>query len=193
LAVACSSDAEEDAAPEPAHDGGDRPGDSGRTGRLFEYSSPDALGVYPIGFVVQPFVDGSRPELSTADATDNRTLPSVVWYPATESARDEAKSTYAEYFTPALQAALAMLAPAGFLDTPSDSVRDAPLAEDGPFPLIVFSHGNGGLGVQSFFLTEFLASHGYIVVCPDHTGNSLLTELPNGALVSAGGEGGPGG
>jgi predicted dienelactone hydrolase len=32
--------------------------------------------------------------------------------------------------------------------------------------------------------TEYLASHGYIVVCPDHTGNALLTELPGGVTVS---------
>ncbi|MEZ4465371.1 MAG: hypothetical protein R3F43_13075 [bacterium] len=45
-------------------------------------------------------------------------------------------------------------------------------ALDGPLPLVVFSHGNGGLAEQSYFLTEFLASHGFVVVAPDHTGNT---------------------
>lgn len=43
----------------------------------------------------------------------------------------------------------------------------------GALPLVVFSHGNGGLAEQSFFFTEFLASHGFIVVAPDHTGNTF--------------------
>lgn len=36
------------------------------------------------------------------------------------------------------------------------------------FPLIVFSHGIGGCGTQSIFITEELARRGYIVVAPDH-------------------------
>ena len=44
------------------------------------------------------------------------------------------------------------------------------------------------IGVQSFFLTEYLASHGYIVVCPDHTGNALLTQLPDGTTIGPGGQ-----
>ncbi len=47
------------------------------------------------------------------------------------------------------------------------------LPRSGSLPLVVFSHGNGGLAEQSFFLTEFLASHGFIVVAPDHTGNTF--------------------
>ena len=76
------------------------------------------------------------------------------------------------------------MAPPGFLDTRRTVCAKRELGDDGPYPLIVFSHGNGGLGVQSFFLTEYLASHGYVVVCPDHTGNSLLTELPGGVVVA---------
>lgn len=169
---------------------GESDASDGGGGRLFEHAPPGEFGPFPTGFVVRPFVDPARPELSTADALDSRTLPSVIWYPAGEESRAEPRSTYADYFTPALRGAISVLAPPGFLDTESDSVRDAPLATDGPFPLIVFSHGNGGLGVQSFFLTEYLASHGYVVVCPDHTGNALLTELPGGQTIATGGEGG---
>jgi dienelactone hydrolase len=165
-------------------------GDRGRTGRLYEHAPPGELGKFPIGFVRKAFVDDNRPEHSTAEASDRRTLPTVVWYPAAESARSEPKAAYTDFFTPTLAAAVAAIAPPGYLDNPSNSVKDAPAGDDGPYPLIVFSHGNGGLGVQSYFLTEFLASHGYVVVCPDHTGNSLLTELPGGLIVNAGGEGG---
>ncbi len=49
-----------------------------------------------------------------------------------------------------------------------------------PRPVVVFSHGNGGVRWQSLFLTEALAAHGYVVVAPDHVGNTLfdLDEIP---------------
>jgi dienelactone hydrolase len=51
-----------------------------------------------------------------------------------------------------------------------DSVRDAPV-RDGRYSLIVFSHGNGGNRHQNTFWCDHLASHGYIIVSADHTGN----------------------
>lgn len=47
----------------------------------------------------------------------------------------------------------------------------APVSLDGP--VMVFSHGNGGFAEQSFELTEFFASHGWLVAAPDHTGNTF--------------------
>lgn len=38
----------------------------------------------------------------------------------------------------------------------------------GTFPLVVFSHGFGGCGIQTVFFTEELSRHGYIVAAPDH-------------------------
>ena len=39
-------------------------------------------------------------------------------------------------------------------------------------PVVLFSHGNQGMRFQSFFLTEYLTSHGFIVLAPDHVGNT---------------------
>ena len=44
----------------------------------------------------------------------------------------------------------------------------------GPFPLVLFSHGNRGVRFQSVFLATLLASHGYVVASPDHHGNTFL-------------------
>jgi len=52
--------------------------------------------------------------------------------------------------------------------------QDAEPALGGPWPIILFSHGNQGIKEQSFFLTEHLASHGYLVVAPDHQYNTAL-------------------
>lgn len=48
----------------------------------------------------------------------------------------------------------------------------APVSTAGPRPLIVFSHGHGGIAIQSTRLMEQLASHGFVVVAPSHTGNT---------------------
>lgn len=42
------------------------------------------------------------------------------------------------------------------------------------FPLFVFSHGSFGYGGNSPFLMHHLTSHGFVVVAPDHKGNSVL-------------------
>ena len=46
--------------------------------------------------------------------------------------------------------------------------RDAPPAACPRVPLVLFSHGLGGCGLQSTFLTEELARRGYVVAAPDH-------------------------
>ena len=43
-----------------------------------------------------------------------------------------------------------------------------PCAKNGPYPLLVFSHGYGGSGLSAVFFTEALAARGWIVACPDH-------------------------
>ena len=49
----------------------------------------------------------------------------------------------------------------------------ASVAPGGPFPVLLFSHGNTSFVEQSFFMTEFFTSHGWIVAGPDHTGNTF--------------------
>jgi predicted dienelactone hydrolase len=49
--------------------------------------------------------------------------------------------------------------------------RDADVV-DKAFPWIVFSHGNCGLPTESSYLTMALASRGFVVAAPSHTGNT---------------------
>lgn len=92
----------------------------------------------------------------------NRKLAVQIWYPVDpEVAADAKQATY----------------PFPGLEVPSATgVADVPVAR-GPFPLVVYSHGNGGLRYVSAFLTEHLASHGFIVVAPDHTGNTAIDDF----------------
>ena len=54
-----------------------------------------------------------------------------------------------------------------------------------PRPVVVFSHGNGGIRWQSLFLTERLAAHGYVVAAPDHAGNTLWDDSAPRSLVAS--------
>lgn len=108
------------------------------------YFSPDTWGGYDVGVTTYYFHDDSR----------NRNLTTEVWFPAkiTDNARKEV------YY--------------GLIE--GNAYRYAEKSNSAaPYPLIVFSHGNQGVRVQSIFYTEYLASHGYVVAAPDHQYNTL--------------------
>ena len=86
-----------------------------------------------------------------------RKLPTEVWYPIEPGS----KGNLAKYAL-------------GLITSPGGALRDVPAAK-GPFPVVAFSHGNQGIRDQSVFLTEHLARHGYVVISPDHIGNTITT------------------
>ncbi|MEX1254994.1 MAG: dienelactone hydrolase family protein [Dehalococcoidia bacterium] len=49
---------------------------------------------------------------------------------------------------------------------------EAPATDDGPFPLVIFSHGSGGMLENQSFFTGHLASWGFVVASPPHPGNT---------------------
>lgn len=57
----------------------------------------------------------------------------------------------------------------------SVALNGAPAANCGRFPLVIFSHGYAGCGLQSVFFTEQLARHGYVVAAPDHKDASVCS------------------
>jgi predicted dienelactone hydrolase len=119
--------------------------------------APDAPGPYPVGVTT----------ISVESA--GRTLPVEVWYPA------RGGGSAAEYV---LQIGVLELAR---FQSPLSARRDGRLDRRGaPYPVVVFSHGNGGLRLQSVYLTEYLATHGFVVAAPDHVGNTFA-EMVNSA------------
>jgi len=118
--------------------------------------------------VYDPFPRGPHPvgvvSLESRDEVRQRTLPLEVWYPAAVAHRgqDLEPETQARYrpmpaAAPLPQAAVADAAPAA-----------------GRHRLVAFSHGFAGHRCQSTFLCTHLASHGYVVVAPDHVGNTTV-------------------
>jgi hypothetical protein len=72
----------------------------------------------------------------------------AVWYPASEPEQPFAYSRSGDMGRVAA-------------DSP-------PLGGCPPIPLVLFSHEFGGCALQSIFITEELARHGYVVAAPDH-------------------------
>jgi predicted dienelactone hydrolase len=58
-------------------------------------------------------------------------------------------------------------------ELPVDLYDDAPVADDGPFPVLLYSHGAGGH--PSFYINTMAhsASWGYVVAAPDHPSRNL--------------------
>ena len=96
----------------------------------------------------------------------------VMWYPAAESAADTPTETFdiASLLSPELQSKIA-----ADLRPQYEIVAHigADPATDGPYPVVLFSHGYAGFPEQSADLVTHLASWGFIVIAPDHVERSL--------------------
>ena len=100
----------------------------------------------------------------TIDADSDRPLTVDVWFPI-----DDAGDAPLHQYT---------LTPGVFYESPNAVTATADqVAPDGPFPLVVYSHGSGGLRYIASYYTEAIASHGYVVAAPDHTGNTAVDGL----------------
>ncbi len=102
-------------------------------------------GTFPVGTMDFTIEDATRP------------LKVTVWYPAQNPDELPESIAYRE--------GLAVI---------EGRALQAAVPQAGTFPLIVFSHGLGGLRFQSVFYTEHLASHGFVVIATDHPGSTVL-------------------
>ena len=107
---------------------------------------PDAPGPWPVGHTADVLEDVGEV---------GRTVAVDVWYPAAASSAEA--TVYPLQGDIGLTSALAVEGPPG-----------AGIAA----PLLVFSHGYQSINTQSIPLVETLASHGFVVVAPAHTGNT---------------------
>jgi predicted dienelactone hydrolase len=122
------------------------------------------FGDAPVGVRTLELVDPSRQNTA---GTGPRTLTVEVYYPSTAAAiagvpRDVVQVLNVELF-------------------PTPTYRDVARAP-GTFPLVVYSHGSGGVRFENLVLAAHLASHGYVVVAADHPGDTLLD--PDDDLVA---------
>lgn len=136
---------------------------------------PSPTGTYPVGTSILYFKDSTRSEEAAPGSGSQRELMVQLWYPAQSS-----HNHFARYREPRETNALSSYQSV----LPTNSRLDAPVAaESAPFPVILFNHGWHGMRTSSTFLTEELASHGYVVASIDHTYNANLVAFPDGLIV----------
>ena len=145
-------------------------------------------GIYKVGTNRMVLVDTTRENWYTGDYGSNRKLMTQVWYPANIYKSDK-KSNYIDnkksltytinlqgYDVPDI-----LSDQVGFISC--NSWEDAQPLHGSKFPVLIFSHGHGGLRTQNTNQVEELVSHGYIVIAVDHTFDAGFVEFPNGDII----------
>lgn len=123
---------------------------------------PDEPLPDPLTFPVDetgPFEVGHRLITVSYEApvTGTRTLQVNLWYPTGDT--EGSSPTYSMIFDD---------------DDVFSDASTLPPAYSGGYPVLVHSHGHRGFGGNSSHLMRHFASHGWLVIAPDHTGNTLV-------------------
>lgn len=106
-----------------------------------------------------PYWVGTR-ELTMPDKDGTRPLPVTIWYPTSNAdmALEEVTYTYTSLL-------------ARPVDIKGHAIADAwPLTAGGPFPLVIVVHGDWMTRFGTTYLTEHLASQGFVVMAAQRVG-----------------------
>jgi dienelactone hydrolase len=124
------------------------------------------------------------PARRTSTLDGDRPLTIETWYPSEDAAGTSASilDLVVDPDDRATYEALLAAAPADCPTRTIDAVPDAALASGGPWPVIAMSHCHGCTRFSTNAVAEHLASHGFVVVAPDHAGNTLFDELAGTGL-----------
>ncbi len=127
-------------------------------------------GEFKVGVRTLEWVHRNQPDILKAQAGTappyDRPLKAEVWYPARLADGEGEVATYGDVLGRPNDPKRPLV-PFSF---EGRARRDAPpLAGRGAFPLVIVSHGYPGSRVLLTYLTENLASKGYVVVALDHT------------------------
>lgn len=124
-------------------------GDPARTGFRPDAPPYGVRGPHPVGFMT--FSDGHA----------EHPLEGAIWYPAANPDGAEEAITY--------DLGIGDLLPV-LNDMPGRAILDGtPDVENGPYPLVVYSHGANGQLYFTAYLREHLASHGFVVMAMQHS------------------------
>jgi predicted dienelactone hydrolase len=154
-------------------------------GAVSEYRIPEQLfsgearGPHRTGTFEELWVDPQRDDPTTSSPLDRRHLMVQVWYPATFKG-DPQRAVYAlnaELYPRDARSPL----PDRAKSVRTTSVLNAPLiATPHRLPVLIYNPGAGYPPYSATFQTEFLASHGYVVVSVGHTDVTGIRRFPDG-------------
>jgi predicted dienelactone hydrolase len=128
-----------------------------------EGGGPPLVGLFPDSpkyAIHGPYWVGARDFVIGPDT--DRPLEVTVWYPAYNLDQVPEEITYT--YDPLLYRPVSVS---------GHAIGDgAPAFESGPYPLVIASHGHDANRFFVTYLTEHLASYGFVVMAVNHTGNA---------------------
>ena len=148
---------------------------------------PKPLGVHEVGTQIFTWKDNDRLEWFTDDMNDHRKIVVQTWYPAENVMGKPVPylDQWEKRIGPiAEQIELPRMLIHSIKDVQSNSYLDAEIDNnDRPYPLIIFSHGLGGMRMQNTIQMEALASEGYIALAIDHAYDANITLFDDGGAA----------
>lgn len=129
-----------------------------------------ARGAYQVGVRTERIVHRNQFDILRASSSNpapryDRSLTLEVWYPAQLTAGQKELTLYTDVLGAGANNPARPNTPFTFTGR---AARDAAPLKDKPYPLVIVSHGYPGSRLQMSYLTENLASKGYVVVAIDH-------------------------
>ncbi|MGY5858722.1 MAG: hypothetical protein RTU63_05080 [Candidatus Thorarchaeota archaeon] len=149
---------------------------------------PQPSGEYSIGTVTFELTDETRNETFTEPPNDHRRILIKAWYPS-DDVGGYAMAPYVdstEQFSEGIQQSWGFptIMTSHFALIQTHSFMNAPLSQaETSYPVLIFSHGYGGLIMQDTVLMEELASNGYIVFSISHSYEAAVTSFPDGSVI----------
>jgi dienelactone hydrolase len=147
-------------------------------GATTPYWLGESHGPHRTGTTDEVWTDEHRDDPTTKDPSDKRRLTIRTWYPA-DFPMDALRAPYTP--NPGLYQEWIREGLAGVGARPTRSVMNADI-EPGTarYPVLIYNSGGGWPEFTGTFLTEYLASYGYVVVSIGHTGFNGLETFPDG-------------
>ena len=146
---------------------------------------PVPTGSFSVGTRVFNWEDNKREEWFTEKEGDFRKIVVQVWYPTDEVTG--VPVPYLDFAQHRIKPISEQVELPPFLikhiqDVNSNSYLDASLkSTTEPYPLVIFSHGLGGMRMQNTIQMEELASRGFIALAMDHPFDANLTVFDDGS------------
>jgi predicted dienelactone hydrolase len=124
----------------------------------------DQTGPYKVGFVTNTYYDSTRSDF----AGGPRPIQTFIWYPA-------ASDNNGNPMPPAVYPMINLVGSIVLPDASSTyyeaygidpAYQEVAASKDGPFPLVIFSPGQGADSLGYVHIGTRLASHGFVVAVP---------------------------
>jgi dienelactone hydrolase len=123
----------------------------------------------------------------SAHQAKNRELAVQFWYPTRQKDGQIAPDMFPfRDWSPFIKSPFFALVASHLAFVRTHSEIEAPLSKKiAHYPVVIFSHGLMGWRGQNTDQMEWLASHGFIVVAPDHTYDAAFSVFPDGHVVTS--------